>query len=277
VSDSAALGVGEERISCHATGNGPAVLFIQGGATDSRFWDNQVSEFARDYRVITYDMRGFGVSPRPTRPYRMSDDAVAVLDHLGVTSCAVMGFSIGAQIALELAVRVPDRVAALALMGVGPWSDPVPDEFEAAHGELRAQLAEREEARRRGDLSVAVALDLDVWASTHRGDARTALTQLCMEAPYFHEYREGQSDWLEQFPTISDDELAAVSAPSLIVVGDSDVRIVRLASARLAEILPRVQFHTFPDADHYVSTSQPAMFNRTLREFLDRCRAAGAW
>jgi 3-oxoadipate enol-lactonase len=277
VADSAVAGVGAEGVSCNATGSGPAVLFIQGGATDSRLWDDQVSEFAHDYRVITYDMRGFGLSPRPIRPYRMSDDPVAVLDHLGVTSTAVVGFSIGAQIALELAIRVPDRVAALALTGVGPWSDPVPDEFEAAHGELRAQLAAREQARRRGDLAAAVALDLDVWASTHRGEAHAALTRLCLEAPYFHEYREGQSDWLEQFPTISDDELAAVSAPSLIVVGDSDVRIVRLASARLAEILPRAQFHTFPDADHYVSTSQPAMFNRTLREFLDRCRAAGAW
>jgi pimeloyl-ACP methyl ester carboxylesterase len=88
---------------------------------------------------------------------------------------------------------------------------------------------------------------------------------------------EGQSDWLEQLPTISDNELAVVAAPSLIVVGGSDVRIVRLASARLAEILPHVELRTFPDADHYVSTSQPALFNQVLRGFLDRCRADGPW
>ncbi|HEY3088071.1 MAG TPA: alpha/beta hydrolase [Jatrophihabitantaceae bacterium] len=274
---SAVAGVDEAGVACRATGSGSAVLFIHGGATDSRLWDGQVSEFADDYRVITYDMRGFGRSPRPTHPYRMSDDAVAVLDHLGVTSAAVVGFSIGAQIALELAVRTPDRVAALAVMGAGPWSDPVPDEFEPAHDELREQLASRDEARRRGDLATSVALDLDVWASTHRGVARAALTRLCMQAPYFNEYREGQSDWLEQLPTISDDELAAIAAPSLIVVGDSDVRIVRLASARLAVVLPHVVLRTFPDADHYVSTSQPALFNQVLRGFLDRCRADGAW
>jgi 3-oxoadipate enol-lactonase len=277
VADLEIPGVGEGGVSLHSTGAGPAVLFIHGGATDSRLWDGQVSELAEDYRVITYDMRGFGRSPRPTRPYRMSDDAIAVLDQLGVTSTAVAGFSIGAQIALELAVRVPDRVATLALIGVGPWSDPVPDEFGPAHNELREQLASRAEARRCGDLAAAVSLDLDVWASTHHGAARAELTQLCMEAPYFNEYREGQSDWLEQLPTISDEELAAITAPSLIVVGESDVRIVRLASARLAEILCSVEYHMFRDADHYVSTSRPAMFNQVLRGFLDRCRADGTW
>jgi 3-oxoadipate enol-lactonase len=277
VGDSAITGVGEGGISCQATGDGPAVLFINGGSTDSRLWDGQLSELAEDYRVITYDMRGFGRSPRPTGPYRMSDDALAVLDHLGITSTAIVGFSLGAQIALELAVRVPARVAALAVLGAGPWSDPLPDEFEPAHDELRKQLAPRAEARRRGDLAAAVALDLDVWASTHRGAARTALTQLCMQAPYFNEYREGQSDWLEQLPPISDTELAAIATPSLIAVGDSDVSIVQLASARLAEILPGVEFSRFRDADHYVSTSQPAMFNHVLREFLDRCRTDGAW
>lgn len=100
--DTALAGVGEGRVSCQVTGGGPAVLFIHGGATDSRLWDGQVSELAEEYRVITYDMCGFGSSPRPTRPYRMSDDAIAVLDHLGVISTAVVGFSIGAQIAPEL-------------------------------------------------------------------------------------------------------------------------------------------------------------------------------
>lgn len=153
----------------------------------------------------------------------------------------------------------------------------MPDEFETAHNELREQLASRAQARQRGDLAAAVTLDLDVWASTHRGAARAALTQLCMEAPYFNEYREGPADWLEQLPNISDNELAALAIPSLIVVGDSDVHIVRLASARLAEILPRAELRTVRDADHYVSTGQPAMFNEIVRGFLDRCRADGAW
>jgi pimeloyl-ACP methyl ester carboxylesterase len=71
--------------------------------------------------------------------------------------------------------------------------------------------------------------------------------------------------------------VAAITVPSLIIVGDSDVRIVRLASERLAEILPRGEYHVFRDADHYVNTSQPAMFNQVLHGFLDRRRADGTW
>ncbi len=275
--DSGITGAGDGGVTWRAVGDGPAVLFIHGGATDSRLWDGQLPELAADYRVITYDMRGFASSPRPPRRYRMSDDALAVLDDADVSSAAVVGFSIGAQIALELAVRAPGRVAALAVLGVGPWSDPLPEEFESAHEELRNQLASRTQARQRGDLAAAVELDLDVWASTHRGAARAALTQLCMQAQYFNEYREGQSEWLEELPSISDSDLAAVSTPSLILVGDSDVRIVRLASAMLAATLRNAELRTVEDADHYVSTSQPALFNEELRRFLDRCRADRAW
>jgi pimeloyl-ACP methyl ester carboxylesterase len=80
-------------------------------------------------------------------------------------------------------------------------------------------------------LAAAVALDLDVWASTHRGAARAALTQLGMQAQRVNEDREGQSEWRKQLPPISDSELAAIAVPSLIVVGDSDMRISSRATA----------------------------------------------
>lgn len=55
-------------------------------------WDEQVAELAGSYQVIRYDLRGLGRSARPAGPYRMADDALAVLDHLGVAAAAVVGF-----------------------------------------------------------------------------------------------------------------------------------------------------------------------------------------
>ena len=265
------------RIFWAAVGNGPAVLLIHGGSIDSRMWDGQTAFLADNYRVITYDFRGLGGSPRPTKRYRMSDDALVVLDHLGVASAVVVGFSIGSRIALDLAARVPGRVPAMAIMGVMPWSEDVPESFSVARADLSARLEPRTRAQRRGDLAGAVAADLDVWASAHHGEARAALAEMCMQAPYFYEYREANDEWLGELPPVSDAELASFSSPCLVINGEHDVPLAQLAAERLADVMARADLLVFADADHFVNLGHPTQFNDALREFLDRRRAEGDW
>jgi pimeloyl-ACP methyl ester carboxylesterase len=105
------------RLHVEATGKGPAVVLLHGGSADSRMWQGQLAALAGHYRVIRYFLRGLGQSPPPAAPYRMSDDLTAVLDHLGVDSAALCGFSTGGTIALEFAARYPARAAALVLIG----------------------------------------------------------------------------------------------------------------------------------------------------------------
>ena len=164
------------RLHVEATGTGPAVVLLHGGSADSRMWQGQLAALAGHYRVIRYDLRGLGQSPPPAAPYRMSDDLTAVLDHLGVDSAALVGFSTGGAIALEFAARYPARAAALVLIGAIVPAEPgqIPG-HEAARQELTLQLAPREAARACGDLAAAVATDLDVWASAHHGSARAEL------------------------------------------------------------------------------------------------------
>ena len=119
-------------------GDGPAVLLVHAGVADSRMWPGVAGQLAATHRVVTCDLRGFGKSPLPPERFSHAADLVALLDELGIERAAVVGASFGGYVALELALRAPGRVMALALL------DPFLDEFDPS-GEFAA-FAEAEEA-----------------------------------------------------------------------------------------------------------------------------------
>ncbi|HEY5424301.1 MAG TPA: alpha/beta fold hydrolase, partial [Ilumatobacteraceae bacterium] len=96
----------------------PAVLMIQGLGADKHGWDMQRFILAGQYRVIAFDNRGAGRSDKPFGAYtmqQMTDDAIAVLDAVGVSAAHVVGASMGGLIGQLMAVRYPERVLSLTL------------------------------------------------------------------------------------------------------------------------------------------------------------------
>src|ERR1700728_281132 len=99
-------------------GQGPAVVFSHGFLMDHTMFDQQVAALAPEYRVITWDQRGFG-GTRATGPFTYwdsADDVLALLDHLGVEQAVLAGMSQGGFISLRAALRAPQRVRALVLI-----------------------------------------------------------------------------------------------------------------------------------------------------------------
>jgi pimeloyl-ACP methyl ester carboxylesterase len=117
------------RIYYEAEGDGPPVLLIHGGLGTLRMWDEHVARFAARHRVIRYDTRGFGRTETDDVEFANRDDAIAVLDHLGVGSAVVVGQSRGAMIALDLALDRADRVDALVSVagGIGGYEPELAD------------------------------------------------------------------------------------------------------------------------------------------------------
>jgi pimeloyl-ACP methyl ester carboxylesterase len=105
------------RISWESVGHGTPVLLIMGAAYSSRMWHPTVPALSRQHQVITFDNRGTGKSTatRVASIGDMADDALAVLDAAGVDTAHVYGASLGGVIAIELALRAPDRVRSLVL------------------------------------------------------------------------------------------------------------------------------------------------------------------
>ncbi len=98
------------KIYYETAGQGEALLLVHAGFVDSRMWDDQFMFFARNYRVIRFDMRGFGRSDPAQGPVVRRHEIESLMNHLGIQNAALVGCSMGGANVLDFALEHPDRV-----------------------------------------------------------------------------------------------------------------------------------------------------------------------
>lgn len=240
------------------TGDGPPVVFVHGFALDSRMWDPQLEAFGRRFRVLTYDLRGFGRSnvPLPEEPYSPSEDLRALLEHLGVAKAHVVGLSAGGVVALGLALEHAELVDS-ALDG-SPWSE----EFLRSMGrvDLEAGVAGVEAARR-------LWLEHPMFRPARDNpEVGRRLAEIVAGYSGWH--------WEHESPQVGLDppaalRLDAVRAPTLVVVGALDLPDFHRIGQTLAEGIPGATKAVVPGAGHLPNMEVPEWFNRLVLDFLD--------
>src|SRR5262249_38747454 len=141
------------RLYYEIAGGGHPLTLIHAGITDSRMWDDQFALFAEHFRVLRYDVRGFGQSDMPPGPYTMRDDLRALLQSLGIARTHLVGVSMAGSIAVDFTLDHPEMVATLIPVAAG-ISGRTPSDF------LRGQWAAIEAAMERDGLDVANELEL---------------------------------------------------------------------------------------------------------------------
>src|SRR5438874_11834798 len=131
-------------------GKGHPLVFLHGGQMDRRMWDDEYEFFARHYRVIRYDIRGFGKSDTAKKPYSDAEDLYTLLRHLGLKEATLVGLSLGGAISVDFAILHPETVRSLILVcpGLGGFH------FEDPANDLRAviEAAQEEDYRKAADL-----------------------------------------------------------------------------------------------------------------------------
>jgi pimeloyl-ACP methyl ester carboxylesterase len=134
------------RIHYERSGTGFPVIFLHAGIADSRMWEPQVTAFAKQFDVIRPDLRGFGKSELPPKPWSPVDDLLALIDDLGLKPVHLIGCSMGGGIAIGFALDHPDRISKLVLVGssIGGFT------FRPEHAHVFAEAAA---ARKAGDLA----------------------------------------------------------------------------------------------------------------------------
>ncbi|WP_350348596.1 alpha/beta fold hydrolase [Agromyces sp. G08B096] len=253
----------------HGRASDPALLCIPAGVATMRMWDEHLAELARTHYVITYDPRGFGATTHDAAvPFANHDDALAVLDHLGVARATLIGASRGGGIAIDVALAAPERVAGLVVVGSGAsgFPDVTPTGAEQRRfDELDAIDPEAEPAR-------LVELETRFWAT---GPDRTdeevdpAFLRRAHElnAPNIaHAADDGTILPLDPPAT---GRLAEIAVPALVLVGDLDVSVMRARAAHLVAEIPGAETASFPDAAHLPTVERPAEFRRILLTWLD--------
>jgi len=228
------------------TGAGEPVVLLHGGLGSSEDWADQRPALAERFRVIAYDRRGHGRTAATPEPFDydvMTADAVALLDELGLARARLVGFSDGGIVALLVALRRPDLVGRLVLIGANTRPDGL-------------------EPRMRGRLESSD-------AASYPERYRVAFERLSPDGPdaWPAAFAQTRRLWLEE-PHITEEQLATVAAPTLVVAGDRDL-IAPEHTVALFRALPRTaRLAIVPGAGHDLPREQPALLNQLLLAFL---------
>ena len=242
------------RLWFDTTGEGPDVLLVHSGMSDSRMWDRHVGPLSEQFRVIRTDLRFFGRSRTDEVPFSFSDDLVAVLDAAGVDGAAVVALSFGGRVALDFALERPERVRALVLASPGLTGrafSPYDVEREAAV----------EKAFAAGDFDRSTALELEVWAPL---GATPEMHRLAVENAHVDSV-EAEPAWPEP-PT--SDRLGEIGTPTLVLNGDRDVPGMLKIGETLERQLPGARRIVLPGVDHFVPLREPERFVDEVVRFL---------
>jgi len=259
-------------VSLHVemAGAGAPLVLLHGFTGSGASWARHITAFATRFFTVTIDMLGHGRSDAPADPkrYRIeqaADDILIVLDQLGLTRAAVLGYSMGGRLALFLATAAPERISALVLESSSPG--------------IRDQAERRDRAVRDAALADAIERDgiaafvdrwerLPLFATQARlpDAARAALRaqRLAQSPAGLANSLRGMGQGVQ--PPLFE-RLATVPMPALILAGALDHAYCALGR-EMARLIPNARLAIIPDAGHTVHLEQPEAFRRTVDEFL---------
>ncbi len=258
------------QLYCESTGAGSPVVFIHEFAGSCRSFDLQVAAFKASHRAIAFNARGYPPSDVPAEPDAYSQDnaardVIAVLDGLSIERAHLVGVSMGAAAALQVAIREPGRVLSATLASIGTGSDAKPEQNQASM-EAMAHLIEEKgmdglaatmgNSPSRKKLKDKNPAEYDRFVQQLKGFSATGMAytmrgvQMRRPPIYAHEA-----------------SLSRVASPVLIILGGDDAAcrgpsqfLQRKLAARLEE---------FPGAGHLVNIEEPQRFNELVLGFVE--------
>ena len=247
-------------------GTGPTVTLVHPGLWDMRTWDREFIGLAEaGYRVLRYDVRGYGGSsrPEPGVPYSHVRDLLALLDANEVTQTALVGCSMGGGISIEFALEHPERVWALVPVASGLGGFESTEEEEEWWAERDEPIEALIEA---GELEKAQELRLEIWAPLGTTDERGArIREIAVDN--LHEITMDESGE-ERLDPPAAHRLGEIDVPTLILEAEHDPPDMRQLSDFLAVEIMGSRKVVVEDADHVVNLRQPERFEELVLPFL---------
>jgi pimeloyl-ACP methyl ester carboxylesterase len=255
---------GRAVLSARVSGAGsPDVLLIHAGVTDQRSWERVVDALP-DRRCLTYDARGFGHTTYEKEDgWSPVDDAVAVLRAYDAGQAVVVASSMGGRTALDLTLTHPELVSGLVLIGPAISGAPEPT-YEPA---VLAMDDEAEAAEAAGDVATLNRLEARLWldgpaAPEGRvgGAARELFLHMngrALAADDPGDERDDVGAW---------DRLAEIGVPTLILIGELDLRYLQEYAAHAARSIPGARLVELPGVAHLPHLEGD---RRTIREVVN--------
>lgn len=254
----------EMAIAYQMDGQGVPLVFLHEVATDQRLWRRQRAYFHRRYRVITVDMLGHGAVAWPEMECSIGQAGRRVgqlLERLGTGPAFVIGVSMGAAVAMRVALEAPELVLGLVL--VSPWSHA----NEHVHSLVDRLFRLAEAADMTTYMQVFLrygfpAADLERFGPEIDWLRAVALEQDARAVAYA---------WAACLAVELGGELRGIGAPSLVIAGFNDFLTPPYLARAVAAELPVVELEVWEETGHFPFLEDPLRFNRRLEAFILHC------
>jgi pimeloyl-ACP methyl ester carboxylesterase len=231
------------RIWYASFGKGEPLLFVHGGLANSDYWGLQVRAFAKRYRVIVMDSRGHGRSSRDAQPFGydlMASDVIGLLDALKIRKVALVGWSDGAIVGLDIAMHHPERLTKLFAFAANIDPSGVTDTSKSPVFTAYIARAGKE---------------YEKLSPTPKG--------------YESFVAQITGMWNTQ-PHWTKADFAKIKVPTWIVDADHDEAVNHDQPRTMADWTPGAGLSIEPDVSHFAFIQDPAQFNRDLAHFLEK-------
>lgn len=256
------------QIYYETAGDGFPLVLSHAAFLDGRMFDAIWEPLARHFRVIRYDMRGFGKSSPVKGSVSRRADLEQLMKHLGITQTHLVGCSYGGEIALDLTLEHSAQIASLTLV------DATPSGFELK-GEPPRYMFDMFDAMQRGDVERASELQIRIWLDGENREPEQVDPELREKALEMNRIPVMQKTYLiaDSQPVSPLDppavtRLEEVNCPTLIVVGSLDHPEVLRAADEMAARIPGAQKVILKRSGHVPSYEQPDLFVQQFLEFL---------
>jgi len=224
-------------------GHGQPVILLHGGLANSNYWGNQVPALAKHYQVIVMDSRGHGRSTRNEQPYGydlMASDVVGLMDFLKIQKAAIVGWSDGAILGLDIAIHHPERLTKLFAFAAN--SDPS---------------------------GVADISKSDVF-NAYIARAEKEYEHLSATPTQYKAFLDQIGKMWATQPNFTEAQLRGITTPTWIVDADHDEAIKRENTEYMAKMIPNSGLLLQPEVSHFSFLQDPQQFTNDVLHFLQR-------
>jgi len=232
-------------------GEGSPLVLLHGGImTIELTFASLIPPLATRHTVIAVEMQGHGRTAdtgRAITPAALASDVVGLLDHLGIERAHVLGHSLGGAVALELAVSHPDRVHSVVPMSIRVRPD-------GTHEEIA------DPSKHASSTRMPTAQDF--------AEMTEAYKRLSPHPEHFDDFVAMLSSVASQLEGWTDEQLAGVTAPTLLMIGDNDFTTVE-HGALMLRLIPGSQLAVLPGTTHMTITRRADLVLPILAGFLD--------
>lgn len=273
--DSGYAEVNKTKLYYEIAGKGKPLVLIHGSFGDRRFWDLQFTELSKKFKVVRYDIRGYGKSalPNPDELYRDTDDLKALLDFLQISKAHLCGLSLGSFIVIDFALAYPDKCISLIPIGPRVAGDGT-DEYKTPNADsVRAIIAKTTDIVKNKGAKEATDY---LWTGNHAmgkcvvsAKTREALLKMGYEYSWWRYLNASKREYI--FP-MAIKKLNEINIPTLVVSAEYDLQLCKEVAAILVKGIPGAKLISIKGAGHMMNMDKPREFNKAISEFIDKVK-----